>query len=67
MSGKPNKFVDLGTRVLSAIVMIAISVAAGMQTHRSCVELFRFVSRCSTYCGFNASQETTCDRVYTLG
>ncbi len=28
MSGKANKFLDLGTRVLSAIVMIAISVAA---------------------------------------
>ncbi|MEO1918685.1 MAG: phosphatidate cytidylyltransferase [Paracoccaceae bacterium] len=28
MSSKPNKFLDLGTRILSAIVMIAISVLA---------------------------------------
>ena len=38
-----------------------------MQTYRSCVEVFRFVSRTAGYCGFNAAHESVRRQVYTGG
>jgi hypothetical protein len=38
-----------------------------MPTYRSCVELFRFVSRRADYCGINAAHESVRRQVYTGG
>jgi hypothetical protein len=46
---------------------IAIYPAAWMPTDRSCVEVFRFVSRSAEYCGINDAHESARMRVYTGG